>query len=163
MVVGIFMIDQNIKEWAVNSAYDIQEERLQKNRSSITEQELVGTRLIKGEYIDLTLHFNRGVAFSMFAFLGPYVKWIQGSLVIIMLYFLFAERYINRYAFPAGLIVGGAIGNVFDRFFHYGVVDYVAWHHWFNFAVFNFADVAIDAGFVLVLIMVFFFPENKKV
>ena len=38
-----------------------------------------------------------------------------------------------------------------DRFIHGGVVDYVAWHKWFEFAVFNFADVMIDLAIVIFL------------
>lgn len=162
MVVGIFLIDQGIKEWAVTKAYEIQENKLERDRSTISERELVGTTLLKGTYVDLELHFNRGVAFSMFAFLGPYVKWIQGTLVLVMLYFIFMEGYLARYAFPAGLVIGGALGNVYDRFFHYGVVDYVAWHHWFRYAVFNFADIAIDVAFVMIIVMVFFYPEKEQ-
>jgi signal peptidase II len=40
------------------------------------------------------------------------------------------------------------------------VVDYIAWHCGFNFAVFNFADVAIDLAVVWILIMVYFFKED---
>jgi len=83
------------------------------------------------------------------------------TLIIGILFFIFKEGYIKRYAFPAGLLIGGALGNVYDRFIHGGVVDYVAWHCGFNFAVFNFADVAIDLAVVIILIMVYFFPEKK--
>jgi len=60
------------------------------------------------------------------------------------------------------LLIGGALGNVYDRFVHEGVVDYVAWHCGFNFAVFNFADVAIDLAVAWILVMVYFFPEKHK-
>ena len=83
-------------------------------------------------------------------------------LVVGILFIIFKEGYLKRYAFPAGLLVGGALGNVYDRFFHEGVVDYVAWHCGFNFAVFNFADVAIDLAFVIIIIMIYFFPEKPE-
>lgn len=136
VLLGTFIIDQNIKSIFVEGYYRA------------------------GECIDLELHYNKGVAFSMLAFLGPYLKWIQAILVLIILYVVFKEGYLQRYAFPVGLLVGGALGNVYDRFLHEGVVDYVAWHCGFNFAVFNFADVAIDIAVVWILIMVYFFPEN---
>ena len=98
----------------------------------------------------------------MFAFLGPYLKWIQAVFVLGILYVIFKEGYLKRYAFPAGLLIGGALGNVYDRFVHEGVVDYVAWHCGFNWAVFNFADIAIDVAVVWILIMVYFFPETSK-
>ena len=98
----------------------------------------------------------------MLAFLGPYLKWIQAALVVVILFVVFKEGYIKRYAFPIGLLIGGALGNVVDRFMYEGVVDYIAWHCGFNFAVFNFADIAIDLAVVWILMMVYFFPESKK-
>jgi signal peptidase II len=138
VLLGTFIIDQNIKALFVDGYYR------------------------PGECIDLQLHYNKGVAFSMFAFLGPYLKWIQALLILAILLFVFLEGYIKRYAFPTGLLVGGALGNVYDRFVHGGVVDYVAWHCGFEFAVFNFADVAIDLAVVWILIMVYLSKEDVK-
>ncbi|HIQ47216.1 MAG TPA: lipoprotein signal peptidase [Sulfurovum sp.] len=138
VLLGTFIIDQNIKSIFVEGYYR------------------------EGECIDLVLHYNKGVAFSMFAFLGPYLKWIQTLLVVVILFVIFKEGYLKRYAFPAGLLVGGALGNVYDRFVHEGVVDYVAWHCGFDFAVFNFADVAIDLAVVWILILVYFFKEEPE-
>jgi signal peptidase II len=161
VLVGTFLIDQGIKTWAVDTAYMIAQEK-PNYQVPITEEMLHGTTLVAGKCIDMQLHFNKGVAFSLFAFLGPYMKWVQGSLVLLLLFIIFKENYIARYAFPAGLLIGGAIGNVYDRFVHIGVVDYVAWHCGFNYAVFNYADVAIDVAFVLIIIMVFIIPEKSK-
>lgn len=138
ILLGIFVIDQNIKSIFVDGYYRA------------------------GECIDLVLHYNKGVAFSMFAFLGPYLKWIQSVLIIGILFIIFKEGYLKRYSIPAGLLVGGALGNVYDRFIHEGVVDYVAWHCGFNFAVFNFADIAIDLAFVIIVVMIYFFPEKAE-
>ena len=159
MLFGTFLIDQGIKIWAVDTAYV----RHHSTPQTITEDALDGTTLVSGECINMELNFNKGVAFSMFAFLGQNMKWIQGGLVLILIFILFKEKYIYRYAFPAGLLIGGALGNVYDRFVHIGVVDYVAWHCGFRYAVFNFADVAIDLAFVIIIVMAYFFPENKKI
>ncbi len=138
VLLGTFIIDQNIKSLFVEGYYHT------------------------GDCIDLELHYNKGVAFSMLSFLGPYLKWIQALLVVGILFFVFKDGHIKRYAFPAGLLVGGALGNVYDRFVHGGVVDYIAWHCGFNFAVFNFADVAIDLAVVWILVMVYFFKEDTE-
>jgi len=135
--IGTFIIDQNIKMLFVEGYYRA------------------------GECIDLELHYNTGVAFSMFSFVGPYLKWIQSLLIVGILYYILKEGYLKRYAFPLGLLIGGALGNVYDRFVHVGVVDYIAWHCGFNFAVFNYADIAIDLAVAWILVMVFFFPEPK--
>jgi signal peptidase II len=139
VLLGTFIIDQNIKSLFVEGYYRA------------------------GECIDLVLHYNKGVAFSMFASLGVYLKWIQAVLVVIIFYVVLKEGYIKSYAFPIGLLLGGALGNVYDRFVHEGVVDYVAWHCGFNYAVFNFADVVIDIAVVWLLVMLYFFPEEKEI
>ncbi|HQS67100.1 MAG TPA: signal peptidase II [Sulfuricurvum sp.] len=102
--------------------------------------------------IDLILVFNKGVAFSMFAFLAESLKWLQLALLAGVLgYTLWLKE--NRYFIPVGIMVGAGLSNVVDRFIHGGVVDYVYWHCGFNFAVFNLADVMIDIAVVWLLIL----------
>ncbi|MHB0994408.1 MAG: signal peptidase II [Sulfurovum sp.] len=136
VLLGTFVIDQEIKSIFVEGFFRA------------------------GECINLELHYNKGVAFSMFAFLGPYLKWIQVLLVVGIFIFVVKEGYLNRYSIPLGMLLGGALGNVYDRFMHEGVVDYVAWHCGFDFAVFNFADVAIDVAVVWILLAAYFAKEE---
>ena len=129
-LVGIFIIDQNIKSIFVD-----------------------GFRYYT-DCIDLTLVYNKGVAFSMFAFLDGWLKYIQIVFVLGMILYVF---YLKKlcYALPVGIMVGAAISNIYDRFIHEGVVDMVYWHCGFDFAVFNFADVMIDLAVVWILILNF--------
>jgi len=129
-MAGIFIIDQNIKMLFVD-----------------------GFRYYT-ECIDLILVYNKGVAFSMLAFLDEWLKYIQLVLVTgILVYVIYLKKIC--FAFPAGLMLGGAFSNVYDRFIHGGVVDMVYWHCGFNFAVFNFADVMIDVAVVWILLLNF--------
>jgi signal peptidase II len=129
-LLGIFIIDQNIKMLFVN-----------------------GFRYYT-ECIDLILVYNKGVAFSMFAFLDEWLKYIQLAMVFGIMGYIF---YLKKlcYAIPSGLLLGGAFSNIYDRFVHGGVVDMVYWHCGFDFAVFNFADVMIDVAVVWLLILNF--------
>lgn len=147
VIVGVFLLDQGIKQWAIQAVQGVEY-----------------ATIAKGSCIDLILHYNRGVAFSMFAFLGDYLKWIQIVLIIGILIFVFYEGYLKQYPFALGLIIGGAIGNVYDRFIHEGVVDYVAWHCGFDFAIFNFADVMIDMGVAIILLFTLleYLKERKQ-
>lgn len=111
--------------------------------------------------ISLELHYNRGVAFSMLAFLGDYLKWIQLGLISFLIYFIIKEGHAKSYAILAGILVGAACGNLIDRFVHGGVVDYVAWHCGFDFAVFNFADVMIDVAIGSFLIYEFWLKPKR--
>ena len=117
-----------------------------------------------GECISLELHYNKGVAFSMFAFLGSYLKWIQALLITGIIIYLFVSGIIKDYALPLGLLIGGAVGNLYDRFVHEGVVDYIYWHCWFDYPVFNYADimVIVAAGWIAWDTLREYKQENKK-
>jgi len=145
VVVGTFIIDQAIKEWAM-AAVDGVEYAV----------------IMEGSCINLELFYNRGVAFSMLEFLGDNLKWVQLVLIVGIIAYVFYEGYLKQYAFAIGLIVGGAIGNLYDRFIHEGVVDYVAWHCGFDFAIFNYADVMIDLGVAIILLMTFLEYRREK-
>jgi len=129
-LIGIFIVDQNIKMLFVD-----------------------GFRYYT-DCIDLILVYNKGVAFSMFAFLNEWLKYIQLVLVFGILFYVFYLKELC-YAIPAGLMLGGAFSNIYDRFIHGGVVDMVYWHCGFNFAVFNFADVMIDVAVAWILLLNF--------
>ncbi len=129
-LVGVFIVDQNIKTLFVE-----------------------GFRYYT-ECIDLILVYNKGVAFSMFAFLDEYLKYIQLVMVSGVLLYLFYLKELC-YALPGGILLGAAFSNIYDRFIHEGVVDMVYWHCGFDFAVFNFADVMIDIAVVWFLILNF--------
>ena len=114
----------------------------------------------KGECISLVLAYNYGVAFSMFASLQEYLKFIQiGIMAGGIIYLILNKNLFNLYYIPVTLLLAGGISNIYDRFIHGGVVDYVYWHCGFDFAIFNLADVLIDIAVVLILIISY---ENDK-
>ncbi|MBE2987189.1 lipoprotein signal peptidase [Campylobacter sp. RM13119] len=116
----------------------------------------------EGEFFSLILTYNFGVAFSMFSFLGENLKFIQLALLVAAFMYLLKEREIlSSNTTAVGLIFGAGCSNILDRFVHGGVVDYVFWHKWFEFAVFNLADVMIDLGVVLILWHSFFAKKSK--
>jgi signal peptidase II len=100
------------------------------------------------------------VAFSMLSFLEGNLKYIQIVLLAgVFLYLLYEKDLFRKFSLPIGIILGAGSSNVYDRFIHGGVVDYFYWHKWFDFAVFNFADVMIDIGVGIILLLSFM---NKK-
>ena len=145
VMLGTFVIDQNLKVMAMDAVNGVEY-----------------ATIVKGACIDLELHYNRGVAFSMLSFLGDNLKWLQLVMIVGIIVFVFYEGYLKKYAFAIGLIVGGALGNLYDRFIHQGVVDYVAWHCGFNFAVFNYADVMIDLGVAIILLITYLDYRKEK-
>jgi len=115
--------------------------------------------------INMRLVFNYGVAFSMLSFLEEYLKWLQLLMITGVLAYVINLRKLC-YMIPAGILIGAGLSNVYDRFIHGGVVDYVYWHCGFNFAIFNFADVMIDFAVVWILFLNFkpkFCKKNEEV
>lgn len=112
--------------------------------------------------ISITLVFNKGVAFSMFSFIGEYLKSLQILLLIVAAYVVYKNDYFQDYYIALGIFFGAAIANITDRFFHEGVVDYVYWHCGFDFAIFNFADAMIDLAIVLIFLRLFYLKKRLK-
>jgi len=107
---------------------------------------------VDGECISLVLAYNKGVAFSMFAFLEGNLKYIQIAMLMFGIWYLFSKKEIfDLYYIPAAILIAGGTSNIYDRFIHEGVVDYVYWHCGFDFAIFNLADVLIDIAVVLII------------
>ena len=114
-----------------------------------------------GSWLSLILVYNKGVAFSMFAFLQEYLKYIQVLILAIVGYYFYKEKIMFSYPIISGILFGAGISNIFDRFIRPGVVDYVYYHGWFDFAVFNFADVMIDFS-IGMLVLFHFLKERGK-
>lgn len=113
--------------------------------------------------ISIVLVYNDGVAFSMFAFLQGWLKWIQIALLAgLALYLALAKGAFRQYWVGFGFILGGGIANVIDRFVYGKVVDYVYWHYWFEFAIFNFADVCIDIGVGALLVQWLLYERKSR-
>lgn len=116
-----------------------------------------------GEFFSLILTYNRGVAFSMFAFLDDNLKFVQLLLIALLFAYLFYQReFFRENSVAFGFLLGAGCSNLLDRFMHGGVVDYVFWHKWFEFAVFNFADVMINIAVLLILLQSLFFDKKKE-
>ena len=115
----------------------------------------------KGDCISLVLAYNYGVAFSMFEFLEGNLKYIQIAIMLSGIIYLWLNKNLfELYFIPTALLLAGGISNIYDRFIHGGVVDYVYWHCGFDFAIFNLADVLIDIAVVLILIISY--KESKE-
>lgn len=117
----------------------------------------------ESEFLDLTYVLNTGVAFSMLSFLEHYLKYLHLALLLcIFAYLLWQKNFFKEHIVAFGIMLGAGSSNLFDRFIHGGVVDMFFWHKWFNFAIFNVADVMINISVVLILIQEFFIKRKKN-
>jgi signal peptidase II len=109
-------------------------------------------------HLSLTLMYNEGAAFSFLAAAGGWQRWLFTGFALLMSLVLViwllrlgpGERLM---AASLSLVVGGAVGNLVDRFYLGHVVDFVDFFvgnwHW---PAFNLADSAISVGVVLLLL-----------
>ena len=106
-------------------------------------------------FFNLYLTFNPGISFSMFQANSPYGVWfLIGMACAICLFILYAFRKEkNKWTrFALMLVLGGALGNVWDRLRYGVVIDFLDFHladyHW---PAFNVADSAICIGVAVIL------------
>lgn len=104
---------------------------------------------------NLRLSFNEGISFSLFTetFTDRPVMLAGITLTITALLGILLVRSATRLeAVALGLIIGGALGNVFDRLRIGAVVDFLDFHVWgFHWPAFNLADSAIVIGAMALL------------
>lgn len=115
-------------------------------------------------FFNLTLVFNTGVSFGMFANM-PYGSLIIPFFVILVICVLFYILLTTKHPvvmFAYSLVLSGAIGNTIDRFIYGGVVDFLDFYfHDWHYPAFNFADIFIFIG-VFILIFYDIFKKNHK-
>lgn len=109
---------------------------------------------VDGPYMSLKLAYNYGVAFSMFAFLQEYLKYIQLLIALIAtIYLLKNKEVFYKYFLPISMLYAAGLSNILDRFTYGAVVDYFYWHYGFEFAIFNIADVMINIAVAILILM----------
>ena len=113
-------------------------------------------------FLNLTLAFNHGAAFSFLSEAGGWQRWffiIFSFIVILIIAYITASDENSPYI-AFSFVIGGALGNLNDRIIHGYVIDFIEFHYEnLYWPIFNFADVAISIGVILVLYSMFL---NKK-
>ena len=107
-------------------------------------------------FLDFTLRWNPGVSFSLFAQETPAGRWallaVTGAVTALLCVWLWrAKSQVT--ALGLGAIIGGALGNGYDRFAYGAVADFLDLHAFGrHFFVFNIADAAINLGVALLIL-----------
>jgi signal peptidase II len=123
-----------------------------------------------GAFLDLTRLHNEGAAFGLLAQAGGWQRWfflvLAAAICIAILAWLRSLPARGQYWLAIGLalILGGAIGNAWDRFMDGYVVDYLHFH-WNEayFPAFNVADIAITSGAIMLIIDAFLSRRRDEV
>jgi signal peptidase II len=112
-----------------------------------------------GPFLDLTRLHNEGAAFGILAGAGGWQRWfflvLAGAIAVAIVFWLrsMPARGQEWLAIGLALILGGAVGNAWDRFIDGHVVDYLHFH-WGDayFPAFNVADIGITTGAIMLII-----------
>ncbi|MFT5691890.1 MAG: signal peptidase II [Oceanicoccus sp.] len=136
---------------------------------SLASSELVYGRAVEVlPVFNFTLMHNSGAAFSFLSEAGGWQRWLfvgissVVSLVLLVWMFLLKPKDIIMAA-SLSLILGGAIGNLWDRVLLGYVIDFISVHYDNHyFPAFNIADSAISIGAVLMILDMIINPERDS-
>ncbi len=121
------------------------------------------TSFYVNDFLNLSLVWNTGIGFGLFSFEKSVyynsTTLLIGLIIFILLYFVIKSERTEKIIFS--IIIGGALGNFYDRLIFKAVPDFIDFHygsfHWFTF---NLADVFITLG-IIIYILKDYFQTNK--
>ncbi len=128
----------------------------QLSKGIVREQIARGDRVSVLPFLKLANTRNSGIAFGAAGGISPVLIGLAIAFLIGLLAFLSLRRNADPLVWlPAGLLVGGALGNLADRVRDGAVTDFIDLPHW---PTFNLADTAIVVGVVLLVLL----PERRR-
>ena len=145
--VLVFVLDQLVK-WVVVQEFSLYEQ------------------LPLLPFFSLTLAYNPGAAFSFLGNASGWQRWFLSAIAIVVSAMLVGwikqlRKNETWLACSLSLVLGGALGNLYDRLIHGQVTDFLLFYYknWY-FPAFNLADVAITIGAIMLVLDMF--REQKK-
>ncbi len=148
MVILVFLIDRSSKIYVIN---------LIQSR---------GKEVFIFDYLNITLNWNTGIAFGLLSFNANTVYHLISALILLLIiyliYLMVLSDKFGKIVFA--LIIGGATGNLYDRFTYFSVPDFIDFHianyHWYTF---NVSDIFISIGIFIMIIKELFSGKKKNV
>ena len=115
-------------------------------------------------FLNFYLVWNSGIGFGLVSMeANIYYHILTGIIVLVnavLIYLLVKSK--DLYTYMLALIIGGSLGNLFDRIYYHAVPDFIDFHfanyHWF---IFNIADIFITIG--IIGLILFELTKNKKI
>ena len=122
------------------------------------------SEIFSSKFLNIHLVWNEGIAFGLFAFnennFYNFLSIFIFIIILLIIYMVINSEGFKKYSLM--ILLGGALGNFFDRVFFKAVPDFIDFHvgnfHWF---IFNVADIFITIG-VFLMILLEFFDKNRK-
>ena len=127
------------------------------------DKKFLGSEMFSSNFLNIYLIWNEGIAFGLLSVadseLYNFISILISVIILVIIFMIFRAEGIKKFALL--MILGGAIGNLYDRIIFGAVPDFIDFHigdfHWF---IFNFADVFITVG-VFFMILIEFAGNNK--
>ena len=145
LVILIFLIDRFSKIYVIH-----------------LDKKYLVPEIFSSKYLNINLIWNDGIAFGLFSFekdsLYNFLTIFIFIIILVIVFIINKSEGLKKYSLL--MVVGGALGNFFDRVFYKAVPDFIDFHtenfHWF---IFNVADIFISLG---VFFMIFLeFTDNS--
>ena len=121
--------------------------------------------LFLSNYLNISLMWNEGIAFGLFAFdesfFYNFITILIIIVIIIVFFMILKNEGYKKYSLI--LIFGGALGNLYDRILFSAVPDFIDFHignfHWF---IFNVADIFISIGVIIMILSEFMVTKTSN-
>jgi len=148
IVVLIFLIDRISKTYVINLFEDLNNQQI-----------------FLTSFLNIYLIWNEGIGFGLLSFesknIYNFITLFITLINVIIIYILIKLNDLRKYFFL--IILGGSLGNLFDRLVYNAVPDFIDLHignfHWF---IFNPADIFITIGVICLILDEFIFKSKKN-
>ena len=131
-------------------------DRVSKTYVIYLNDKLLGIEILSSKFLNIRLIWNEGIAFGLLSFNDKIIYNLLTFIILIIILIIFF-MVLNSYGlkkYSLLMILGGALGNVYDRIFYGAVPDFIDFHignfHWF---IFNVADIFITLGVIFMIII----------
>jgi len=139
-------------------------DRISKKYVIYLDEQNLSQELFVSKYLNINLIWNEGIAFGLLSFeqssFYNFLTIFIAFIIFIIVYMVIKTDGLKRYSLL--IIIGGALGNLYDRAIFFAVPDFIDFHvgnfHWFTF---NVADIFISLG-VFFMILIEFIDNNKN-
>mgnify|MGYP001277924494 CR=1 FL=1 len=130
-------------------------DRLSKLYVIYLDKKFFTSEIFSSKFLNINLIWNEGIAFGLLNFEKNYLYNILTifilTVIILILFMIIKTEGLKKFSLL--LILGGALGNIFDRIFYKAVPDFIDFHignfHWF---IFNIADIFISVGVIFMIL-----------
>ena len=120
------------------------------------DKKLFGSEIFSSKFLNIYLMWNEGIAFGLLSFddtkLYNTLTILILIIILVIIFMISKSEGLKKYSLL--MILGGALGNFFDRMIFKAVPDFIDFHvgnfHWF---IFNVSDIFITIGVILMIVI----------